>query len=32
MLANGEELPARNKDHQLKGNFVNYTECHITSD
>jgi len=32
MLASGEELPAKNKDHQLEGDFVNCRECHITSD
>ena len=32
ILARGEELPAKYKDHPLKGNFVNCRECHITSD
>ena len=32
ILASGEELPAKNKDHQLEGDFVNCRECHITSD
>lgn len=31
-LANGEELPAKKKDHQLSGNLSNYRECHITPD
>ena len=31
-LANGEELPAKNKDHQLSGKLSNYSECHITPD
>ena len=31
-LANGEELPAKNKDHQLSGKLSNYRECHITPD
>ncbi len=31
-LANGEELPAKNKDHQLNGKLSNYRECHITPD
>lgn len=31
-LANGEELPDRNKDHSLSGNYSGYRECHITSD
>lgn len=32
VLAIGEELPAKYKDHPLKGNFVNCRECHITPD
>ncbi len=32
ILAKGEELPEKYKDHPLKGNFVNCRECHITSD
>lgn len=31
-LAAGEELPAKNKDHQLSGKLANYRECHITPD
>lgn len=31
-LANGEELPAKNNDHQLSGKLSNYRECHITPD
>lgn len=31
-LAAGEELPPRNQDHPLKGNYVNCRECHITPD
>lgn len=31
-LANGEELPAKNKDHQLSDKLSNYRECHITPD
>ncbi|MBR4171861.1 MAG: type II toxin-antitoxin system YafQ family toxin [Kiritimatiellae bacterium] len=31
-LANGEELPPANRDHQLTGNWANHRECHITSD
>lgn len=31
-LANGDELPDRNKDHSLSGNYSGYRECHITSD
>lgn len=29
MLANGEQLPAKNKDHALTGNWSGYRECHI---
>lgn len=32
MLANGEQLPTKNKDHNLVGNYVNCRECHITPD
>lgn len=32
ILAKGEELPERYKDHPLNGNFVNCRECHITPD
>ena len=31
-LANGEELPDKNKDHNLSGNYSGYRECHITPD
>lgn len=31
-LANGEKLPAKNKDHILFGNYINKRECHITPD
>lgn len=31
-LANGQKLPARNKDHALSGNYANCRECHITPD
>lgn len=31
-LAAGEELPPRNQDHAVKGNYVNCRECHITPD
>lgn len=31
-LAAGEQLPAKNKDHPLVGNFEGCRECHITSD
>ncbi len=32
MLANGEILPQRNKDHPLIGNFAERRECHIEPD
>ncbi len=31
-LANGENLPAKNKDHELSGNYAGKRECHITPD
>jgi mRNA interferase YafQ len=31
-LANGETLPAKNKDHLLKGEYTGYRECHIQPD
>ena len=31
-LAAGEQLPAKNKDHPLIGNFEGCRECHITPD
>ena len=31
-LANEEELPERNCDHALIGDYVNHRECHITPD
>ena len=31
-LANGEQLPAKNKDHSLSGNYAGKRECHITPD
>jgi addiction module toxin, RelE/StbE family len=32
ILARGEQLPARNKDHQLTGNLRDFRECHIELD
>lgn len=32
MIAYGEELPARYKDHNLNGKFAMCRECHITPD
>ena len=31
-LANGEELPERNRDHVLTGNYKGCRECHIKPD
>ena len=31
-LANGEELPERNRDHSLTGNYKGCRECHIKPD
>ena len=31
-LAMGEELPEKNKDHALTGNWVGHRECHILPD
>ncbi|WP_294796202.1 type II toxin-antitoxin system YafQ family toxin [uncultured Fenollaria sp.] len=32
ILVSGEELPSKYKDHELKGNYANCRECHITPD
>ena len=32
ILANGETLPEKYKDHALKGNYAGYRECHIDPD
>lgn len=32
LLAAGETLPEKNKDHALTGNWVGHRECHILSD
>ncbi len=32
MLAAGEALPAKYKDHNLSGDYAGCRECHITSD
>lgn len=32
LLANGESLPEKNRDHALTGNWNGYRECHITPD
>lgn len=31
-LAEGKELPAKNKDHALSGNWAGHRECHIAPD
>lgn len=31
-LAGGEQLPEKNKDHALSGDYTGCRECHITSD
>lgn len=31
-LANGEQLPEKNKDHALGGDYIGCRECHITPD
>ena len=31
-LANGEQLPEKNRDHSLSGDYIGCRECHITSD
>lgn len=32
LLANGEKLPAENRDHPLSGDWKGYRECHIQPD
>lgn len=32
ILAAGEELPEKNKDHALTGNWLGHRECHILPD
>lgn len=32
LLAAGKELPKKNKDHNLSGNFTGCRECHIAPD
>lgn len=32
MLANGEPLPAKNRDHELSGDYKSYRECHVRPD
>mgnify|MGYP004483116525 CR=1 FL=1 len=32
LLADGEKLPEKNRDHALSGEFIGCRECHITPD
>lgn len=32
LLADGDELPLKYKDHSLTGDYTGYRECHITPD
>ena len=32
ILANGDTLPQEYRDHELKGDYVGYRECHIEPD
>ena len=32
MISNGVQLPEKNKDHSLIGDWVGYRECHISPD
>ena len=32
LLSHGKALPAKNKDHNLTGNWVSYKECHVRND
>jgi mRNA interferase YafQ len=32
VLAQGEQLPDKNKDHALTGNWLGYRECHVQPD
>ena len=32
LLVKGKELPEKNKDHALSGNWEGHRECHITPD
>ena len=31
-LLNGDKLPEKNKDHELRGEWLGYRECHIQPD
>ncbi len=32
ILASGQPLPEKNKDHNLSGNWSNFRECHVAPD
>ena len=32
LLASGNSLPVKNRDHKLSGDYANYRECHIEPD
>lgn len=32
LIATGNPLPARYRDHELKGNWIGHRECHVTPD
>lgn len=32
LLVEGKQLPPKNRDHSLSGNYNGYRECHITPD
>lgn len=32
LLAKGEALPEKNRDHSLSGNWIGHRECHVLSD
>jgi len=32
LLADGKQLPEKNRDHPLTGDWKNFRECHITAD
>lgn len=32
ILASGDELPEKHRDHNLQGNYSGFRECHITPD
>lgn len=31
-MTDGKDLPEKNKDHALTGNWVSYRECHVSPD